>query len=588
MLLLKALRLLLLLAGLYGWLRLASRRAAPEFAPLLVAAGLSCALLAGGILNLLPHTAWVLVLAGAALAVRSVRKKQSPAALFCPGLAFFAVMAVYFCSLLYGGKVNFWDDYSHWGTVVRAMLWTNRLPNFSDLTVTFTAYPVGHSLLLYFLGYISGIHAEYLWLIGQAWLLLCAVTPLFAFTRGARRGGVQLLTALCSLLLMAGNIRFDNLPVDTLLPLTGLGAFAFCLYYRDELNARLPELALLAIYVMNIKNSGILFSLLLALYVLLHTAGDRWGRWRCAGALLLAEGAAYLLWHRHVRLVFADGDRLWHAMSLSNYLYTFSHKTPQDVAAILQQCAGKLFMTGNRAWLLLALLLLLEVLGRKLRITPRYALSAWWGVGIYAAYMVGLTGMYLFSMSSFEAVQIFSFDRYHQSILQFLCGLLLLKLLSCLEAWPGMARWMAGAALTAAVWISLLPYDYYYGQPFEVPGPPYLIHYSRAEIDAATAFRNDIDGRISACGIPCEPTLSYFVIADTSNSDYAGYLRAAMTYELHTRTVTLLDPAELPERGAEWVDCDLLLNLSQQPEAAVWLQDVFGAAGPWLDLSLYR
>lgn len=583
-----ALRVLLLAVCLYGWLQAFCRRTAAEFAPLLLAAALSCTLLAAGLLNLLPHAAWALTAAGVWLAVQSARKKQSPAALCCPGLLFFAAAALYFIFLLQSGKVNHWDDYSHWGAVVRTMLSTDRLPNFSDVSVTFSSYPVGHSLLLYFFGCITGIRAEGLWLIAQALLLLCAVVPLFAFARGSRPA--QALTALCCLLLLAGNTRFDNLLVDTLLPLTAVGAFAYCLYYRGELRARLPGIALLAVYVMNIKNSGLLFALLLALYVLLHAGGPRRARLRAAGTLVLAQAAAYLLWHRHVQLVFAQGDLNGHAMTVQNYLATLGGKSAADVRGILLAVAGRLFTPVNPAWVLLALALLLAALRRRLHAEGP---GAGWAVGAYAAYMAGLAAMYVLSMSRAEAAQLAAFERYHLSILQFVGGVLPLQLLGVLRARaaaprPALRTAGAGLILLAALGWALLPRTACPGQPFLIEGAPYLVHYDRREVAAAAGWRTALDAAVRQSGIPCGTGQRCFVIADAADGDEAGYLWSALTYVLGTREVTVVTPEGLAARGAEWAAHDLLLDLAQNDASAAWLKTTFGAAGPFIDLSLYR
>ena len=107
-----------------------------------------------GLLNLLLEGAIALFLFGLAFLIKQIPKRKKIAFDFSLNahmgylflFGFFVVVAVF----LKGKLFTHYDNFSHWGLVVRKMLETNRFPNFQDSLILFQEYPLGTATYIYY------------------------------------------------------------------------------------------------------------------------------------------------------------------------------------------------------------------------------------------------------------------------------------------------------------------------------------------------------------------------------------------------------------------------------------------------------
>lgn len=140
------LKLALLLVSYFGWWEYFRKRhrIPVYFTPLFTIACHFCVLFAAGILNYLKDAAILLWCGGLLLAANAAFKEKDKVLkpYLTGGYLFCAVL--FAAVTLYTRNQGFFqiDNFTHWATVVRNMLSTDRFPNQLDTAVEFTSYPL--------------------------------------------------------------------------------------------------------------------------------------------------------------------------------------------------------------------------------------------------------------------------------------------------------------------------------------------------------------------------------------------------------------------------------------------------------------
>ena len=179
-------------------------------------------------------------------------------------------MTVFFS--LVGIQFIHYDNFSHWGVIVKYMLMSNDIPDGSTAVIDYKDYPLGSASFIYYFCKIVG-NTQGNMLVAQAFLLIACFYGMFGVIRDSRRVLlVGLFGTFCALMSYFNiTIRINNLLVDFLLPVLALAAIAVIYQYREETwKAALFSAPLLALLVVT-KSSGIFFAAMVFCY-LLHVA----------------------------------------------------------------------------------------------------------------------------------------------------------------------------------------------------------------------------------------------------------------------------------------------------------------------------
>lgn len=564
----RVVRLLLLVFSFYGFMQAARRRLDANLSLAFIFASIGSLMFLAGILNLLPETAAFICLLGCVLGVRSIRRRESPLALISPGTLFFAVGSVVMAVLLFRAKFTSYDNFSHWAIVVKRMLATDRFPNFSDVNIQFQSYPLGSSCFIYYIAKVSGIRFEWMQMLAQAVLMLGMTAALFSCSR---RPVTHLLTAVVGVALLAGDVDFTSLMVDTLLPLTALAGLAACVALRDRIGERPWLLLTFLLFLMSIKNSGLLFDVVLLVGMLCCGHKALRGHVRAFALTALSPFALLLLWQKHVKLVFSDGMHAKHSLSLSLFAATLEEKGEDIIQTITGSMLGKVFSLSNPMLYVLLLLLALLLIGRfclRDRQSPHFLAPL--VLGSYAAYELGLFLMYLLTMPTGEALILAGYSRYEKTILIFCAGaawIYACRLAAC--ALPGALRRTVSAVLAALCAASV----------FALVKPSRS--YFRRQTFAGTT-REAYDQLIEDYGIPAG---CRYMILRSENDD--GYLYYLTRYLLDPQAVSSAELSWLIELPDLWRDYDYLITLDPSEEVQAYLSGHFELS-PVIDLSLYK
>jgi len=369
-------------------------------------------------------------------------------------------------SLLYGKVAGHFDNFTHWALIVKHLLSAHTLPTAADAVITYTNYPVGSAMWIYYVVSCIGVATEDMWLFAQGLYMVFCLQTLFVVSDAAAGRVRHFITVLFVLLyancMLSYNISIYNLLVDTMLPLHAVALTVFVGYECCQMEEnrlvihrglRLNLWGLIPMLCMTtqIKNSGAVF-LVLPVTVMIYAA-CRSELKRHVPALLLAIAAIALCmfgWSLRHRMVFGEnGGR--HAASMS-----LLKENPGDALTIAYAMLKSMFSGKDMLYLLAPLLLaftasmLAEEGAADMFLKVFAACTA-----MYALYTIGLLGMYLISMPRQEALALAGFDRYRKSMLIWVHAMIYLSILFSLSSiLPSLTerKWVkyaiTGAALT--------------------------------------------------------------------------------------------------------------------------------------------
>ena len=546
-LILKFILLFLILFGLAQFLSY-RLKIKSEFLPVTVLTGVGVIMFLAGLLNMMPEAVTLLTLFSFGSVGYIFLRERSLKNIFSPGLFFFLLGAAYLAYFLRGLQLEYYDDFSHWGLIVKEMLLTDRLPNFSSKMITFQAYPPGTAVVLYFTGKILG-NTESVMLFGQGLFYLSCITPLFALIR-KKQYLSWLLIVPATVYFLTGNLGVVALSVDTLLSLLGLAGTAILVYlYREKrIEEAILPLALITSYLNIVKNSGILFVfILVGIYFVMIQKGTVQKKKAAVGGMAIV-GIPVLfkfLWDKHVKLVFADGASTKHAMSVENYRNILGEKSLGDVKQItFDLLRSSVNINSPEIKVLVVALVAVAVIGTLKRMNHFTGIGEsdsdssriekgllLFMVGIYAAYQVGLWATYIFSMPLAEAIVLASYNRYNITCIMYLLGVVLIYFLYEMERME--TKTMALKATMVGISLALMV------------SPLYWMNDSVKNLfvkkDYSAHYKTHLHNIIQANQLTDESAYIIYVgdYIGESSQDYLYYITC---YELQTRAVNVVTP----------------------------------------------
>ncbi|MFY9901586.1 MAG: hypothetical protein WAK52_03165 [Trichococcus sp.] len=453
-------------------------------------------------------------------------------------------------------RSEFYDDFTHWGLVVKEMLMWDHLPNFTSTSaIAHQAYPPGTAVVLYFVSKILG-DTESVRLYAQALVTLSCISPLASFMTKRKYMG-WLLIIPATLYLLSGNLGIIALTVDTLLSLLGIAGTAILAYYYKEkkLEEAILPLVLITSYLNIVKNSGILFVLILAgiFFAMIKHGTEQKKKAIVGGGLML--GIPYVLkvlWDKHIELVFLSGAQSRHAMTVENYKNVFAVKSQEDIWFItksqllasvnLYSSEIKILLVVFAAFGLMWLLKKMQVLSasevdraKSGRLEIKLILFV---VGIYIIYQLGLWGTYIFSMPLDEALILASYDRYNITIIMYLLGVALIYFLHEIDKMENASlmkkRAVLGIGAITMLWPLYLTLD--------------SLQNLYIQKDYSELYRTHLEKVVVDNQLPRDA--NYIIYSgDYPENDMGYYIYFMSCYELMTSSVSVLNQNTIDTLG---------------------------------------
>lgn len=349
----------------------------------------------------------------------------------------FLLVPVVICVDLLQTEFVHYDNFSHWGTVVKYMLSTNAFPNAETALIEFVDYPLGASAFIYYVCKIVG-NSQGIMLFGQALLIFASFYAMFELISERKRNLLYVVLALglCTMSFFNLAIRMNNLLVDFLLPVLALAALATIYVNRNRLLQAVilvaPILGLLSV----VKKTGIFFVVTCLLYFIFVAAVQykRALKHSKTKLFVLCSSVGFisvipmLLWNHYFQSRFAGVDTKF-SISQENLEQIAATKTVEQIKEIIQLfCTTILDLKNPVAITFLAL----NIMGIIACVVAKYGLKKKWYLWkvllftdlIVAIYYVGLLGMYIFLMPLDEALRVAGLERYVCSIIIYQIGCL--------------------------------------------------------------------------------------------------------------------------------------------------------------------
>lgn len=340
----------------------------------------------------------------------------------------FIVGTILFLGLLLRTHFIHYDNFSHWGIVVKDMLLTHAFPNRSSTVIDFTNYPLGMVCWIYYGCQFLG-HSQGMMLFIQGIFIFSCFYAMFGIIQEKKRFLLYVfLGAGCSLLSIFNiTIRINNLLVDFILPVMTLAGFSIIYTYRYQLKKATFILVWVLGLLTIVKSTGSLFALFDLLYFVYIAFIDRKTRTKkniLAFVVLLTSYIPTLLWKIHVNHVFSGVSQKFDTAHLQT-------KTAGQVNKIIHLFVQSSFDFSSRQTIgifafeiiaIIACFVVYRVLHKKWSLMKAIvALDV-----MLVAYFVGILAMYIYSMPLDEALYLAGFERYTSSIVILFCGALVL------------------------------------------------------------------------------------------------------------------------------------------------------------------
>ncbi len=429
--------LLAYLGHIWFWMEKGKQRAA--VAPLLSSGVIMMTLYAGALCGMLFPAALLLVLTGLGLFVWMVFRRSK--ALLHVDLMLFAIGCVGLALRYRNALLVQYDDYSHWGMIVRHLLFANRLPHYGDELIAFQSYPPGAALWIYYVCRFLG-GSEGMMLTAQAVLTLAGWLPLLTLAEG---GGTVVKRICCTALMIVGLSLFQgtaSLMVDNLVAALAVGGLVMVVVQARH-DQRRPLLAgiILAVVAL-VKDSGLFFTILLAgIYAVMSFDRNKAVRW-AKGLIWLGipAAAARIAWSIHIKLAFPAAGLTRHALTIDNMRLMGADKSYQDIFQIgisVAREAASLHNLAVQALCAMGIWAIVLLAARRIRQgvwkIGSEAAAVGGAVVIYAAWLMVLWVMYVFSMELEGARNLVAFERYNSTCALFLLGMFAVCTLSSAE-----------------------------------------------------------------------------------------------------------------------------------------------------------
>ncbi len=417
----------------------------PAVIPVFVFSGITVFVYGAGLLNIMPLMVTLIFLIGLLLTCYYTflfwKKRVNLLSIFTPSTIIFLASLVLILLSFRGLIYSHYDDFSHWGLIVKEMFQVNGLPD-GRTTVDFKNYPPGSAVFIYFILSIVGYGESYA-LMAQAFLISSALTVLFIFSKWNKIGHIAIALVTSITLLSINGMYIYTLLVDGLLGLVALAITIIAFYYRDDWRKSVAVNAPILILLLLIKDSGKLFFLinicLILWFVIKNQFQDKSIEKKRSKAialiliiLIILPLSSNFLWGKYVDKVYQETNYNKFAINSEKLMnVNKSEEFIQNLGPMLLKSSTNIESTSIKSLLILnglalATILYFALLHRK---TAKLLIASTIFVNMsYIFYIFTLYLMYLFLMPENEAVRLAGFGRYLATIIIYCAGILMVAL----------------------------------------------------------------------------------------------------------------------------------------------------------------
>lgn len=329
-----------------------------------------------------------------------------------------------------------YDNFSHWGLIIKNMLLDNALPNFEDSMIMFKGYQPGSACFVYIYGLLAG-KTETAMIIGHNYLTFAFLTPLFAFIKGNNKKLKNALIAIFYIFIMTISIKFNDLLVDSMIATMAISSLAIINYYKKDLKKATLYSLPITVFTFLVKNTGFLIGIINCIYLLYlsHKNKNIKEGWKYTFITMITLVITLLIWQGHVKLAFGEMALYSkHSLSSDNIILSLRTKGWDKLFLFIKEYALHLFTLKNNITNIYILIINVILLLFAITNNKKYKKETFIITGIidllYLFYYLIIGGMYLFSMPWEEAIVFAGYERYMTTIIIIIIGIVLMYMLS--------------------------------------------------------------------------------------------------------------------------------------------------------------
>lgn len=210
---------------------------------------------------------FILMLLTIAEFVKSTNKKEIMKNIFTPGLFIFLILNCIILIFQRGRMFSQWDEFSHWGSVVKSMFYTNKLSVDPNSTLLFKAYPPTLAIFEYLFVFIKRQFVEYYVYIAYEIFCLALFLP---FTTKLEWNNKTKIICYAVIMFITPMLIFKDfyniIYIDAALGLT----FGFCIAFiiKNKEQYKLYDMILLSGALFNLvllKDAGLFLAIIVAI-----------------------------------------------------------------------------------------------------------------------------------------------------------------------------------------------------------------------------------------------------------------------------------------------------------------------------------
>lgn len=353
---------------------------------------------------------------------------------FSFGIIFFVLSVLLLIVYNRGRYFSSWDEFSHWGAVVKSMYYNKELSVFPNSHLQFKSYLPGFSLFLYDIQLIIGSYVEYYVIVASKifyFALMSCFIPLF------RKQGKTLI--YLGAVILIPTILFSNfyytILIDPILPI--VAAFLIIFILKSE-KLRSFEwiiiiLGMLTLYLL--KDVGKFFVLIVYSALIYKLYLEKEGVFKKRIVSIYKEDSIWIILSVII-VLFAHLS--WNALlEMYEVTQSFNEKVIlSDFAKVVlgyiqgyrvtvfQNFLSALFNSSlftisniDICAIHVGLLIVSCIIISKLKNNKTYLFLTCTFFMYYCLYLVGLLVMYMYKFSEYEATKLASFSRYLNCLL---------------------------------------------------------------------------------------------------------------------------------------------------------------------------
>lgn len=398
-----------------------------------------------GILNIMPLIAILIIISGLiSFGYFTYKEKPTKAkikkTLLQPTVIIPTLIFAYITITGMNMHLTHYDNFSHWGLIIKNIFLDGALPNFEDTMIMFKSYQPESACFIYLYGLLAG-KTEGAMIVAQNYLIFAFLIPLFGFIKENNKTIKNLLITVFYIFIMTVSIKFNDLLVDSLVATMAISSLGIIHYYKKDLKKAFLYSLPISIFIFLVKNTGFLITIFNCIYIiyLAKKSNQLKAGLKYSGITLLILVSFLLIWQGHVKLVFGDlALSSKHSLSSDNVILSLRTKGWDKIFLLIKEYALHLFtfkdnITNIYILIINALLLFFGFTEKNKKERKNILLLTGTIDILYLIYYGVIGAMYLTSMPWEEAINFAGYERYMTTIIIIIIGIIFFYFLSYKE-----------------------------------------------------------------------------------------------------------------------------------------------------------